>query len=329
MREISHIDESSTGAVEVSVIVPAFNEAGNLELLAEKFAEMLATAPFSGEVILVDDGSTDETLAVAQSCADHYDFWHVEQHHANLGLTAALQTGFSAAHGEIFVFYPADLQYLPEDIPQMVAKIKEGFDVVTGWKQGTYGPKRLVSSIYNAVSRMLFPIGVHDLNSVKAFRRQVVQSLTFRRDWHRYMVVMAADAGYQVGEVKVTLHPRHSGASKFSGLGRIPIGVLDLLAVKFQLSFMKKPLLFFGSSGLVFLALALITGLIALYLRYVMNQGYRPMLTLVMLLAVSGILFFAMGFLGELLISIKEDLSSLHAAISRRTSDKSDEPESS
>jgi glycosyltransferase involved in cell wall biosynthesis len=308
----SHTENRMANAgVDVSVVVPAFNEEGNIELLAGKFDEAFKNAGFTAEVILVDDGSTDRTYELAAACEQRYPFWHVVRHKRNLGLTTALETGFTAARGGIFVFYPADLQYLPEDIPAMVAKINEGFDVVTGWKQGSYGAKRLVSMVYNTLSRIIFPVGVHDLNSVKAFRREVVENLTFRRDWHRYMVVMAADAGYRIGEVKVSLHPRHSGKSKFSGIMRIPIGVLDLLAVKFQLSFMKKPLLFFGSLGLAILGLAFIVGIIALYLRYILMEGYRPMLTLVMLLAVSGVLFFAMGFLGELLINVKEDLSAL------------------
>jgi glycosyltransferase involved in cell wall biosynthesis len=311
MNNSADIPKTTGTGVDVSVVVPAFNEEGNLPLLAEKFAAMFAKADFSGEVILVDDGSTDNTHAAALECRQRYPFWKVERHRVNRGLTAALETGFAAARGRIFVFYPADLQYLPEDIPKMIQRINEGYDVVTGWKQGSYGVRRFVSAVYNGVSRTLFPVGVHDLNSVKAFRREVVENLTFRRDWHRYMVVMAAYAGYRVGEVKVQLHPRHSGQSKFSGVSRILIGVLDLVAVKFQLSFMKKPLLFFGSLGLIMLAMAAVVGGVAIYLRLILQEGYRPLLTLVMLLATSGIMFFAMGFLGELLINLKEDISSL------------------
>jgi len=305
-------------AIEVSVVVPAYNEEGNVQPLAEKFAAMFAAAKFTGEVVLVDDGSTDRTGEVAEACAQRHPFWRVVRHRTNRGLTAALYTGFAAARGNIFVFYPADLQYLPEDIPAMVARLHEGYDVVTGWKQGSYGARRLVSSVYNALSRLLFRVGVHDLNSVKAFRREVVENLTFRRDWHRYMVVMAAEAGYRISEVKVHLHPRHSGQSKFSGLSRIPIGLLDLLAVKFQLSFMKKPMLFFGSLGLIMLALAFVVGTVAFYLRYILQEGYRPLLTLIMLLATSGILFFAMGFLGELLITLKEDLAEIKRRLGAR-----------
>ena len=328
MSGLKKTNPSPETNVDVSVVVPAFNEEGNIEPLAEQFATMFATAGFSGEVILVDDGSTDRTAEVGAACERRYPFWRVLRHRSNRGLTSALETGFAAARGNVFVFYPADLQYLPEDIPAMIARINEGYDVVTGWKQGSYGAKRLVSAVYNTLSRILFPGGVHDLNSVKAFRREVVENLTFRRDWHRYMVVMAAQAGYRIGEVKVQLHARHSGQSKFSGLSRIPIGLLDLLAVKFQLSFMKKPLLFFGSLGLVMLALAFGVGVVAVYLRWVLEAGYRPLLTLVMLLAVTGTMFFAMGFLGELLINLKEDISSLRRRLGSAStrSEKTENP---
>lgn len=309
MNDSAKNELSSEDRIEVSVVVPAYNEEGNIELLAEKFDAMFSTADFSGEVILVDDGSNDRTYAVATECARRYPFWRVLRHRTNQGLTHALETGFSGATGRILVFYPADLQYLPEDIPAMIDRIHDGCDVVTGWKQGSYGVRRFVSAVYNFTSRALFGVGVHDLNSVKAFRTEVIENMTFRRDWHRYMVVMAAEAGYRIGEVKVRLYPRHSGKSKFSGVSRIPIGLLDLLAVKFQLSFMRKPLLFFGSLGLVMLASAFIVGAVAIYLRWVLETGYRPLLTLVMLLAVTGTLFFAIGFLGELLINLKEDIS--------------------
>ncbi len=320
MSNPSENSRLSSPSVEVSVVVPAFNEEGNIKLLAEKFAAMFTAATFSGEVILVDDGSDDRTYAVATECERRYPFWRVARHQRNRGLTQALQTGFSAAKGEILVFYPADLQYMPEDIPAMIDRIREGYDMVTGWKRGAYGLRQLVSFVYNTACRILFRVGVHDLNSVKAFRSEVIENITFRRDWHRYMVVMAAEAGYRIGEVKVRLYARHSGKSKFSGVSRIPIGLLDLLAVKFQLSFMKKPLLFFGSLGLAMLAFALAVGLVAIYLRWALQTGYRPLLTLVMLLAISGIMFFAMGFLGELLINLKEDISLIKRRLGSRGS---------
>jgi glycosyltransferase involved in cell wall biosynthesis len=295
------------GNIKVSVVVPAYNEAENISPLMEDFSSMFSNTRMNGEVILVDDGSTDGTFQKARECQQKYNFLRVMTHRRNRGLTDALMTGFSKARGRIFVFWPADLQYLPEDIPKLIERIDSGYDVVCGWKRGSYGIKSLVSFIYNLLSRILFRVKVHDLNSVKAFRREVVNDVPLRKDWHRYMVVMAGDKGYKIGEVKVKVYPRRFGQSKF-GFWRVPIGFLDLLSVKFQLSFMKKPLLLFGSLGLIMMLLGILTGGVAVYLRIAKNEGFRPLLYLVILLVLSGISFFALGFLAEAITSVRDDI---------------------
>jgi len=303
--------------VKVSIVVPAYNEVENIAPLMEHFSNMFSQSKMNGEVILVDDGSTDKTFLKAKECQQKYRFLKLAVHKRNRGLTDALMTGFSRARGQIFVFWPADLQYLPEEIPKLVERIEDGYDVVCGWKQGSYGIKRFVSLIYNFMSRIIFRVKVHDLNSVKAFRREIVNEVPLRKDWHRYMVVMAADKGYKIGEVKVKLYPRRSGESKF-GFWRIPIGFLDLLSVKFQLSFMKKPLLLFGFLGLVLIFLGIVTGGVAVYLRIAKNEGLRPLLYLVILLVLSGISFFALGFLAEAIVSLKDEIRTLGRQISAR-----------
>ncbi|HEX9916371.1 MAG TPA: glycosyltransferase family 2 protein [candidate division Zixibacteria bacterium] len=292
---------------QVSIIVPAYNEAENIPLLMEKFSRMFQSSGLKGEVILVNDGSTDNTLAQAKTCQEKYGFLRVASHKVRKGITDALLTGFSDSQGEVFVFWPADLQYLPEDIPHMIEKIDQGFDIVTGWKQGNYGLKGFVSFCYNLLSRILFGIRVHDLNSVKAFRRDIFEDVTLRKDWHRYMVVLAAEKGYKIAEVRVKLYPRKYGKSKF-GFWRIPIGILDLFSVKFQLSFLRKPMLFFGFLGLVLFFLGVVVAGLALYLRFIEHEGFRPLLYLVILLVLSGISFFALGFLAEAIVSLREEL---------------------
>jgi len=304
------------GRPRVSVIVPAYNEEGNLDELCRQFDEMGRKAEFSFEVILIDDGSTDQTRPLMEKLDSRYHFLRPFYHSRNRGLTEALQTGFDNARGEYFVFYPADLQYKPEDIPAMVAKLDEGNDVVTGWKQGKYS-KRFVSNIYNSLSRRLFGLKVHDLNSVKAFRREVIDNIFLRRDWHRYMVALAVEQGYRVDEVKIPLYPRYSGDSKFSGFWRIPVGVLDLLAVKSQLTLLRKPLLFFGFLGSIMIGLGILVGLVAIYFRFFLDTGFRPLLYLVILLMVLGLLFYILGFLAEGLAAIREELSGVSAAIRR------------
>jgi glycosyltransferase involved in cell wall biosynthesis len=298
----------------VSVLVPAFNEEENIGLLVEKFARVFEERNLDAELILIDDGSTDGTARRASDEAREHPFLRVVRHRTNLGLTEALKTGFREARGEIFVFYPADLQYDPADLPALLDTLSEGYDLVTGWKQGDYGIKAIVSYFYNLFSRWLFSVNVHDLNSVKAFRREVAEAITLRQDWHRYFVVLAAEEGFRIAEVRIPLHPRKHGRSKF-GVFRIPIGILDLLSVKFQMAFMKKPMLLFGSLGVLLFLIGVAAGLYSLYLRFVLLQGFRPLLYFVVLSVLAGIMFFSFGFLLEVLISMSEKLDDMKDAM--------------
>lgn len=296
-------------AQSVSIVVPAYNEAGNVRPLVEAVDRMFRESGLAGELLLIDDGSTDDTRQTAEALVKSYDFLRVIAYRPNRGLTYALETGFKAAAGDILVFYPADLQYDPADIPRLVARVTEGCDIVTGWKQGDYSKKR-ISAVYNWLCRTLFRIHVHDLNSVKAFRKAVVDCLDFRPDFHRYMVIMAVQAGFTAGEVKIPLHERRSGTGKFDSPWRILVGFLDLVAVWFHYTFLKKPMLFFGTGGLLCLILGGGVGLAAVYMRYVLNTGFRPLLTLVSMLVSLGVTLFALGFLGE---SVQE----LHRRLNR------------
>mgnify|MGYP001082174061 CR=1 FL=1 len=170
------------GKVKVSVVIPAYNEEKNIPVLVDELAEMVAKSEFDCEVILVDDGSTDQTYEVGREYSRKYPFLRTARHQSNRGITDSLITGFGLARGDVYVFFPADLQYLPREIPKLIEKMREGYQVVTGWKQGKY-EKRLVSSVYNYLSRKLFRVPVHDLNSIKAFAKQVVDEIPLRRDW--------------------------------------------------------------------------------------------------------------------------------------------------
>ncbi len=297
-----------TGA-SVSVIIPAYNEEDNIKPLTEMFDKVIKGSGKNWEVVLVNDGSTDKTLNRSKEASSKYRWLKVVSYPINRGLTSALNAGFKAARGSILVFYPADLQYHPQDIPKMVYKIEQGADLVAGWKQGKYN-KKLVSYVYNKLCRLLFGLKIHDMNSVKAFKRNVVKNLSFRRDWHRYMVVMAAEEGFVIDETKVKLYPRKFGKSKF-GFGRILGGVLDLFSVKFQITFMKKPLRFFGLWGFIVGGLGFVAGLIALYLRFFTSYGTRALLFPTILLVLAGLMLFAIGFLAEVLVGLKEEIESL------------------
>ncbi len=210
------------------------------------------------------------------------------------------------ARGDVFVFYPADLQYLPEDIPTLVAPILAGqADVVTGTKQGQY-EKAFVSGVYNRLCRWLFGVTVTDMNSVKAFRRQVMDHVPLRPDWHRYMVVIAAVDGFRLDSRPVPLHPRRHGVSKFNWR-RIPVGVIDLISVWFQLRFGRKPMLFFGVGGAVLFLVGLLAGIVALVLRFGFGYGFRPLLNLVETMVICGVVLFGFGFVGELIAGMREE----------------------
>jgi hypothetical protein len=187
--------------------------------------------------------------------------------------------------------------------------------MVTGHKQGVY-EKAFVSRIYNRLSRTLFEIPVRDLNSVKAYRREIMEILPVRPDWHRYMIVIAAAYGYSVSEIPVPLYPRHAGRSKF-GIGRIPVGVLDMLSVWFELRFGRKPLLFFGMMGAALFAIGVLAGLVGLYLRFGPPQfGFRPLLNLVEVCVITGSVFIIGGLLGEMIAGMRAEMRELRRQMS-------------
>jgi glycosyltransferase involved in cell wall biosynthesis len=298
---------ASGDAVDVSVLVPAADEAENLPEFVKQCAEALADTAYRCELVIVNDGSRDGSAEVLAGLREQYPFLRVGTHRSRRGIADALRTGGELARGDIFVFYPADLQFLPSEIPRLVEPILAGeADIVTGTKQGEY-EKAFVSSIYNRLCQLLFGLRVSDLNAVKAYRREVMGVVPARPDWHRFMVVIAAADGFQVTERPVTLRPRRAGKSKF-GIGRIPVGVIDLLSVWFQLRFGRKPLLFFGLSGGVLFGLGFLIGVLALILRFGYGAGFRPLLNLVMLLVITGVALFGFGFVGEMLAGAREDL---------------------
>jgi glycosyltransferase involved in cell wall biosynthesis len=293
----------------VSVLVPAKDEAENLALFMEQAAVAFGADSSTGyEVIVIDDGSVDATAKVLDDLEQKYSFLRVARHRNQRGIADALRTGYLRARGRILVFYPADLQFKPDDIPRLVAPILAGTaDLVTGYKQGAYD-KAFVSGIYNRLSRSLFDVRVRDLNSVKAYRREIMEALPVRPDWHRYMVVIAAEQGFAISEIPVPLYPRHAGKSKFASWRRIPIGLLDMLSVWFELRFGKKPLLLFGMLGASLFAVGALAGVAALIVLAVSGIGYRSVWTVIQTCLVLGSVFFATGLLGEQIAGQRAEL---------------------
>lgn len=302
---------------DFAVCIPAYDEVQNMGPLFRALAETWTRHHLGGEIVLVDDGSGDGTAKAAAEAARGFPApVRIIRHALNRGKTEAMVTAAESTDRTWLVLFDADLQHSTEEIPRFLDQIAEGWDVVTGWKKGRY-EKRLVSGVYNRLSRWVFRVPVHDLNSMKAFRRKILDEIPLRHDWHRFFVVLAHDRGYRVSEIPITLYPRERGASKYSGLGRVVVGTLDLLAVKTLTSFLRKPLLFFGSLGAVLAGLGVAVGIVALWYRFVLDQGYRPLLYLVTLLIVLGVLFFALGFLAETVVQVQDRLELLERRLTR------------
>jgi glycosyltransferase involved in cell wall biosynthesis len=307
---------ASVETLDVSVLVPAKDEADNLPEFMERCAQALGSAGFSFEVIVVNDGSRDGTERVLRELQRTYPFLEIVTHRRQRGIADALRSAGDVARGDIFVFYPADLQYLPEDIPGLVAPILENrADIVTGTKQGKY-EKAFVSSVYNSLCRWLFGVRVTDLNSVKAYRREVMLGVPLRPDWHRFMVVIAAADGYRLTSLPVPLYPRRAGTSKFNWR-RIPVGIFDLVSVWFQLRFGRKPMLFFGVGGVLLFIVGLFAGITSLVLRFGFGFGFRPLLNLVETMVISGIVLFGFGFLGEMIAGMREETRDIARELAR------------
>jgi len=293
---------------DLSIIVPAYNEEKNIPVVAYEIENALKGKNIDFEIILVDDGSNDGTWEEMKVVRDKYSNVKIQKHSKNRGKTDALLTGYNISSGKAILLFDADLQYSTDDIVRLYSKMKKGYDIVAGWKQGKYS-KQFVSGVYNSLSRKLFKLPIHDQNSIKIFRREILGKISLRKDWHRFLVALAVNEGFTVSEIKVALQPRRFGKTKYGGKGRIIIGIFDLLSVKFQITFLKKPMLLFGSTGSVLIVLGGITGIVALIFRYGLHRGFRPLLYLVILFILSGLLLLAMGFLGETPASINERIS--------------------
>ena len=291
----------------LSVVVPVYNEE---ESLRELVAGILKSEEHVGrvEIILVDDGSTDDSAATIKEMCQSDKRIRLICLLGNQGKAAALQAGFLEARGEMVITMDADLQDDPSEIPRFLAKLDEGYDVVSGWKVERFDPwhKTGPSKIFNFVVRRLFGIGLHDFNcGFKAYRRSMLKNLHLYGELHRYIPVLLGPYGARITEIPVSHHPRRHGQSKY-GCGRLFKGFLDLVTVLVITRFLKRPLHFFGGLGLLLgfiggLCLAYLAGLWVIGVRPI---GNRPLLTYGMLLVIAGGQFFSIGVLAEFMMRL-------------------------
>lgn len=290
----------------VSLVIPVFNEEGNLVELTRRITRVMVDVRLPYEVIFVDDGSTDATWRVVQDLATEHEEVKGLRHRRNFGKARGLSTGFAMARYDLVMTMDGDLQDDPDEIPRFIEQINAGNDLVSGWKQKRQDPlgKTLPSKLFNACVRRVSGVQLNDFNcGFKAYRGEVVRNIRLYGELHRFTPVLASAEGYKIAELPVTHHPRTWGKSKY-GWSRLPKGFLDLLTVTFITNFRQRPMHLLGLPGLLTLALGIVIGLWLTAERVVFNSaiGNRPLLLLAVLLVVIGAQFFGLGLLGELLV---------------------------
>jgi glycosyltransferase involved in cell wall biosynthesis len=296
----------------ISVVVPVHDEEQSVKPLHEELRAALAPIDRQWEAVFVDDGSTDGSFAALTRLHADTDNVKVVRLRRNFGKAAALAAGFRHAAGDVVVTIDADLQDDPAEIPRLLAKLDEGFDLVSGWKTQRRDPlsRRIPSRIFNAVVGRVSGLRLHDLNcGLKAYRADVVRNLRIYGELHRFLPVLAHDRGYRVAELPVNHRPRRHGQSRY-GVERYLRGFLDFLTVWFMGRYRHRPLHLFGGLGLL---LGSIGTLLLVYLTIIKLSGeaigHRPLLTLGVLLMVVGLQFFSLGLLSELITSHHEERS--------------------
>lgn len=297
----------ANAAPEISIIIPVYNENESLPILYGKLVEVLTGIGMVWEIVFVDDGSTDGSSRTLVGLQEQDARVVVVVQRRNFGKSLALTAGFEVAQGEIIITMDGDLQDEPAEIPTLLAKLNEGYDVVTGWKKTRQDPlsKRIPSRIANRTTALMTGLNLNDMNSgFKVYRRDCIQRLTLYGDLHRYIPVLAHYAGFRVTEVPVVHHKRQFGKSKY-GVGRLVRGGLDLLTVLFLNQYGRRPLHLFGSTGAVLLlaGFAINFMLTLEWLAGARNLSDRPLLTLGVLLMLMGIQLLTMGLVAELLVS--------------------------
>lgn len=290
----------------ISVVIPVMNEEGNLPELHERLAAVLTTTGVPWEILFIDDGSTDGTWQEITRLRANDPHVIAIQHRRNFGKAQALANGFALASGNTIITMDGDLQDDPDEIPRMLAKLNEGYDLVSGWKQHRQDPrgKTAPSKLFNWTVRSVTGVELHDFNcGFKAYRREVTDTIRVYGELHRFTPVLASAEGFRIAELPVKHHARSWGKSKY-GLKRLFKGFLDLITVFFLTNYRQRPMHLFGIPGIISVALGVLMGLKLSWDRLVNDEtiGTRPLLLLAVLLIVVGVQFFGLGLLGEFLV---------------------------
>jgi len=288
--------------------MPVYNEEGSIQELYSEIKTVLGRLSSDCEIIAVNDGSEDRSFGILKSIAANDQNFKVINFGRNYGQTAAISAGIDACQGDIVIPLDADLQNDPNDIPQFLEKINDGFDVVSGWREDRKDSlsRRLPSQLANKLISFVTQVKLHDYGcTMKAYKREIIKEIKFYGEMHRFMPAYAAWHGAKIAEIAVNHRPRKYGKAKY-GLSRVFKIILDLLTVKFLMAYMVKPMHFFGRAGLILLFLGFLSGLTTLIFKFILDISLTstqlPLLTV--FLIIIGIQFILMGFLAEIIIRI-------------------------
>lgn len=291
--------------MHISVVIPIYYEEENIRPLYSAVTNALAPTGLSYEIITVDDGSGDGSFAALKELANQDKRLRVIRFRRNFGQTAAMAAGFEAARGEVVIPMDGDLQNDPADIPVLLEKIREGYDVVSGWRkdrQDAFINRTLPSRIANGLISRMTGVHLHDYGcTLKAYRREVLEGIGLYGEMHRFVPALASRVGARVTELPVRHHPRLHGQSKY-GISRTMRVILDLITVRFLLSYATKPIQLFGKWGIYCFLMAGMSGSTTLYMKLFGNHSMNrnPLLLLTAFLLFMGVQFIALGLLGEL-----------------------------
>lgn len=296
--------------INLSIIVPVFNEEENLNPLYNQLTEVLCRLKLNYEIIFVDDGSDDQGFSILKKIADKDKRIKIIQLKKNFGQTAAISAGIDYAQGEVIITIDADLENDPKDIPRLLSKLDEGFDIASGWRKNRWKDKpltrRLTSQVANFLISKIVGLKLHDYGcTLKAYRKNVIKEINLYGEMHRFIPALAFWQGAKIAEVEINYKPRKFGQSKY-GIERVIKVLLDLVTLKFLSGYTTKPIHFFGKIGFISMFLGFLTFLWALYYKLTGKKDFieTPLPIAIVLFIVLGILLILIGLLAEIIIRI-------------------------
>lgn len=302
---------------DITIVIPVFNEEKNLPILVDRMEAVMVKLGLSYEYVFVDDGSYDGSLKVLKGLKEKHDCLRIIKLRKNCGQTAALAAGFDSVQGRLVVTMDADLQNDPEDIPVMIAKLNEGYDIVSGWRDKRKDPlfsRRLPSLIANRIISRLTGVKLHDFGcTLKVYKSEAIRNVRLYGEMHRFIPAIASDSGIKIAELRVRHHNRKYGKSKY-GISRVLRVLLDLLTVKFFLSYSTSPMQIFGFAGIISIlggTVSFAVTVVMKIMRFYYMTG-NPLLYISFFFFTLGVQLILMGFLGEILIRIYYETQHKH-----------------